>query len=937
MGYYNGKDNRNLISKPDDEKWVNAFSSYGFGNRNPNWNYSKLGMLQKIIYPTGGYDNIIYEPHLVYNNGTMPLSAIDPNTNLSFNGIGGDFKQLVVLETEAFNVYNNHIASLLATCHLKDGIDPADSKYYYIIVELFENGVSIFKQRVDLETDLNTIINLRAGKTYQFKISHFSDVTSFLSFDYNNSPLIINWEIPGVRVKKIVSVSGIGAATERNFFYTTLEEPDRSCGISYNLFPANRTFYTNHTPKDCGASTLCCYQECEYIRYSSGSFYDLFSYSGQHIYYPTVLEADKDDFSNGLTEHQFWVVPDNNANIVWGDQVMNGPLTNSGVGFNGKEYLTNYYKANNNGRILIRQVRKSFKDDERLRRSTNFFALMATGSGASLCASCSSTQGSVFDYKNVTCLNYQLLSRWVYNDSVITKEFDENGNISLTTIQVNQYDNALHQLPTKTIFFTSRGGTLTKIAKYPQDVINEDPSHINSAGATSDNWQAFNSLVANHIINVPIEQLTLRDSKQTEDVVNLYRINPGNNIPHLAAVNVSQLDFPFEKRYEVLKYDAKGNMLEQRKASGETHSYVWDYNGQYPIAEVINASSVDIAYSSFESDGSGGWVIGSSERTSNGITGNKSYPLSSVAITKEGLTSGTTYIVSYWTTNASAYMINGTRGVLRGKSINGWTYFEHTVSGVTQVEIPSVGGLIDELRLYPSGALMTTYTYAPFIGMTSQCDARNILTYYEYDGLNRLLRIRDGDKNIVKQFEYQYQVFPTLTPIWQRTNNTRCKPCDANPNYISQFFQAEELDINPGSPTAGTTRWVDVPGGSCVPMADWQFTNTPIRCKAPNGINTGEQEREQMDMNPCSASYANTRWVVVGTNTSVCTVCNSANCGIEGYKCVNNSCEVGVQVYTSKVQIAVKTWECTYHYEFSDGSWSQNYFEITNSALLCQF
>jgi YD repeat-containing protein len=52
---------------------------------------------------------------------------------------------------------------------------------------------------------------------------------------------------------------------------------------------------------------------------------------------------------------------------------------------------------------------------------------------------------------------------------------------------------------------------------------------------------------------------------------------------------------------------------------------------------------------------------------------------------------------------------------------------------------------------------MTTYTYDPLIGVTSQCDVGSRVTYYEYDGLQRLLRIRDMDGNIVKQFEYQYQ------------------------------------------------------------------------------------------------------------------------------------------------------------------------------------
>ena len=57
---------------------------------------------------------------------------------------------------------------------------------------------------------------------------------------------------------------------------------------------------------------------------------------------------------------------------------------------------------------------------------------------------------------------------------------------------------------------------------------------------------------------------------------------------------------------------------------------------------------------------------------------------------------------------------------------------------------------------------MISYTYAPLIGMTSECDADNRITYYFYDTLGRLKWIKDQDGNIVKTIQYHFQTIPGL-------------------------------------------------------------------------------------------------------------------------------------------------------------------------------
>jgi len=60
------------------------------------------------------------------------------------------------------------------------------------------------------------------------------------------------------------------------------------------------------------------------------------------------------------------------------------------------------------------------------------------------------------------------------------------------------------------------------------------------------------------------------------------------------------------------------------------------------------------------------------------------------------------------------------------------------------------------LRNLP-GALVTTYTYDPLIGITSITDPRGYTIYYEYDEFNRLKSVKDADGNLVEEYEYNYK------------------------------------------------------------------------------------------------------------------------------------------------------------------------------------
>ncbi len=179
------------------------------------------------------------------------------------------------------------------------------------------------------------------------------------------------------------------------------------------------------------------------------------------------------------------------------------------------------------------------------------------------------------------------------------------------------------------------------------------------------------------------------------------------------------------------------------------NSVLYDYNNSYIVANIKNALQKDAAYTSFEADGTGGWTINSGNIITNqgAITGNNMF---SGIVSKTFSTAGN-YVVTLWVNGASTVTVNGNTGSLLN-TINNWKLYSWTLNSVSSVTIS--GNNYDEVRLYPPTARMSTYTYEPLIGKTSECDLNNHITYYNYDKLGRLIYVRDEKNNILKKICY---------------------------------------------------------------------------------------------------------------------------------------------------------------------------------------
>jgi hypothetical protein len=201
---------------------------------------------------------------------------------------------------------------------------------------------------------------------------------------------------------------------------------------------------------------------------------------------------------------------------------------------------------------------------------------------------------------------------------------------------------------------------------------------------------------------------------------------------------------------------------------------------------------------------------------------------------------------------------------------------------------------MDNLRANLKDALISTYTYKPFVGMTSETDFRGVSSYYEYDNFNRLKLVRDKDNNIVKQLCYSYD--------GQLVN------CDGSTTFFYNDQKSQTYTTTcPAGYTPGTYTYV-VPANKYMSVISKADAN----------------RKAQKELDEFGQDYADGN----GTCTQICT-----NCTTEGFKCINGVCEQGETIYTSSTE-GPTGWTCIYHYRWSDGSISSNYSVIANDDCL---
>ncbi len=482
------------------------------------------------------------------------------------------------------------------------------------------------------------------------------------------------------------------------------------------------------------------------------------------------------------------------------------------------------------------------------------------------------------------------------------REFDSTGT-TLITVKEYYYNNQ-YDLISK-IVNTVNGRQLENRYYYPSDYttgINFKSTLINANRVntliSTESWQLKNNQYS--ILGAQVFDFSTYNGILRESSAHRSRISTPQSETIFGGFNPAQLfrNSSYESEGSVTKYDSKGRINEVIKPGGEKVSFIWGIGTLYPVASVNNAEYNEIAFTSFEPEESitGFEGINSSMVSSGGgVTGERFYQsnTSSINISKYNLLANTEYYVTYWTKSnplSVSGSISGYTILLSTVIINGnvWKHWQHKITGLVSTNISGTGS-VDELRVYPVNSQMSTITMNPLLGVTTTCDNTGKIVYYKYDNFNRLKTIKDSDGNLVKVFEYKSNL-----------NNSTVYVNDEMTVYVSK----NDCPVNYTSSPVPFT----VPAGkfaSVIPGEVYQ--------KALGYINSNAQD------------FANIHGICVYS---------CPNCFSESQRCINQVCETGIKIYTASVfNASTNMFECTYHYEFSDGYWSQDYTEL--SAFEC--
>jgi hypothetical protein len=244
-GYFNGQINTTFIPKPADFYLQQRFPA-AIANREPDAAYAGKGLLTKIVYPTGGIDNIDYENNDVsletpvyktyheYNctvTGTGSTAEVSRNTTFTIDG-----SQVVELDIN----YATQDPANYDGIHMQGTAVVSDATSGNVILsESFSPGIYVRYLNPSWSLSSGTYILTYkakgAAQTNTVKLKYYPQ--TFISSRKNRL-------VGGMRVKRISSGNPAETPVIKRYYYANMNQLDVSSLLSVPSPVYNKDYET---------------------------------------------------------------------------------------------------------------------------------------------------------------------------------------------------------------------------------------------------------------------------------------------------------------------------------------------------------------------------------------------------------------------------------------------------------------------------------------------------------------------------------------------------------------------------------------------------------------------------------------------------------------------------------------------------------------------
>ncbi|GGC72743.1 hypothetical protein GCM10011387_27800 [Pedobacter quisquiliarum] len=611
----------------------------------------------------------------------------------------------------------------------------------------------------------------------------------------------------GVRIQSILTYPSLGAEPIiKSYKYGTFNNKESGTGLLNTL----KTLYFTPTRTSSYVASPPYQTTSDNTVYSSNISYSINEYDDSNVFYPFVTEyIGTPEVNLGKKVHEFSMASDipviNNTSGIMPQVQSNhwkrGKLLNlkeyeklNGPNYKLKKEISNYYtsiKPETVSNIGLNVVQS--------------FVL----SGLAEPFYYSGNFPRPYSYSF-----YNLYTGAYLPTSSTEKTYGTSKN--LETYTEYKYNNSFQPSIIKNL--KSNGDTLITKFKYADDY---NASVSTTSGSGIKNLQNLNA------VSFPIEKtVSVKVPSGLESVVggelktyydnrqllkDEYRLETDQPISGYQASSINGsglLTIPsvFKKRISYTSYDANGNALEYLVDNKRKNAFIWDRKQSYLIAEVQNAGSGQIAYTSFEYGSKGNWTYNESGTQDVfpfyiGVVGEKVYDFAKLSepISKSGL-SQEPYVVSYW--GKKSCSVNGSGPTTtNAANSHGWMFFTHTVTPINGIiTLTSSDAIIDELRLHPASAMMNTYLHEPLVGVKATGQSNGNFNVFEYDSFQRLLNEKDHNLAITKNYKYNIPTPRSLGGLPIIYTNTKLSGTFIKNNCSSQYYGTTvKYEIEEGS------------------------------------------------------------------------------------------------------------------------------------------